>query len=120
MWKYAKYLLVAVSVITFLYMLINIGWIQAFGWVYSLAFALSALPQAIKSYKQGHSDGVADGMMQLWILGELAGLVYGFGLWQMPIVFNCALNTVFVGAIIYYRLFPRKSGTIKDKEIPMK
>ena len=108
-WKFAKYLLVAVSVIAFIFTLINLGWVQAFGWVYSLAFALSALPQAIKSHKQGHSSGVADGMMQLWMIGEITGLVYGFGLWQMPIVFNCALNILFVGVIVYYRLRPRSS-----------
>lgn len=110
MWKYAKWLTVTVSVIAFTYALLTLGWVQSFGWVYSLAFALSALPQAIKSHKQGHSDGVADGMMFLWILGEVTGLVYGFGLWQMPIVFNCALNTVFMSIIIYYRLKPRSKS----------
>lgn len=107
-WKFAKYLTVAVSVIAFFVILANAGWVTAFGWVYSLAFALSALPQAIQSHKQGHSNGIADGMMQLWMLGEISGLVYGFGLWQMPIIFNCALNTILVGIIVYYRLKPRR------------
>jgi len=109
MWKYVKFLSVAVSIVAFLYILINIGWIQAFGWVYSLAFALSALPQAIRSIKEGHSSGVADGTLLLWMLGEVAGLVYGFGLWQMPIVFNCAINTIFVGIIVYYRIKPKEN-----------
>jgi len=107
-WKFAKYLLIAVSVVAFFIILTNTGWVAAFGWTYSLAFALSALPQAIQSYKKGHSDGVADGMMQLWMLGELTGLVYGFGLGQNPIIFNCAINILFVGVIVYYRLKPRK------------
>lgn len=85
-----------------------LGWVSLFGWVYSLAFALSALPQAIQCRKQGHSNGVSDGMMQLWMLGEISGLVYGFGLMEWPIIFNCALNTLFVGIIVYYRLWPRK------------
>lgn len=106
--KFVKASISIISLIVFAYLCINIGWVQAFGWVYSLAFALSALPQAIKSYRDGHSRGVADGMMQLWMLGEISGLVYGFGIWQMPIVFNCALNTLFVGVIIYYRLRPRE------------
>ena len=106
MWKYAKKISVAVSIAAFLYVYATAGWIMAFGWVYSLAFALSALPQAIKSYRDGNSRGVADGTLFLWMLGEIAGLVYGFGLWQMPIVFNCALNTIFVGIIVYYRLKP--------------
>ena len=107
MWKFAKYLLIAVSVIAFIYIWINLGWVQAFGWTYSLAFALSALPQSIKSHKEGHSKGIADGMLQLWILGEMAGLFYGFGLMEYPIIFNCALNVLFVSVIVYYRVKPR-------------
>lgn len=107
MLKFFNWSAVAVSIAAFIYLMITVGWVQAFGWVYSLAFALSAVPQAIKSYKEGHSRGVADGMMKLWILGELSGLVYGFGIWQLPIIFNCALNTLFVGIIIYYKLRPR-------------
>lgn len=101
------WLAVAVSTAGFtkLFLLMNLG--AFFGWVYSLAFALSALPQSRKSIKEGHSDGVADGTLFLWILGEFAGLVYGFSLMQLPIIFNCLLNTLFVGIIIWYRLFPR-------------
>lgn len=78
------------------------------GWIYSGAFALSALPQANKSRVDGHSDGVAKWTLILWALGELAGVAYGVSLMQWPIIFNCLLNTIFVGVIIWYRLFPRK------------
>ena len=108
MWKYLKWPIVAVSLIVSGWGLATVGWVQTFGWIYSLAFALSALPQAIKCHKQGHSEGVSEGMMMLWIIGEIAGLIYGFGLGELPIIFNCALNTIFVGIIIYYRLWPRK------------
>ena len=40
-------------------------WGPFFGWVYSFAFALSALPQCRKSIKEGHSQGVADGTLKL-------------------------------------------------------
>ena len=79
-----------------------------FGWVYSLAFALSALPQAKKSMKDGHSEGIATGTLWLWALGEFAGIIYGVSLMQLPIIFNCLLNTVFVGIIIWYKICPRK------------
>jgi uncharacterized protein with PQ loop repeat len=85
-----------------------LGWTQTFGWIYSLAFALSAIPQALKSIKDQNSDGVADGTLLLWIIGEIAGTIYGVSLVQWPIIFNCALNTLFVGIIGYYKLFPKR------------
>jgi len=84
------------------------GWVQFFGWTYSGAFALSALPQTMRSRREGHSRGVADGTLILWLLGEVAGLVYGFGLMQLPIIINCLINTIFVSIIVWYRLKPRK------------
>lgn len=84
------------------------GWVRFFGWVYSLAFALSALPQCLKSREDGHAHGVANGTVILWILGEVGGLIYGIGLGEWPIIFNCGLNTIFVGIICYYKYFPRK------------
>lgn len=94
----------AISIICYQYF----GWIQFFGWLYSAAFALSALPQAFRSKIDGHSKGVADGTLILWFVGELAGVVYGIGLKQLPIIVNCLINTIFVSIIVYYRLRPRK------------
>lgn len=105
--QYFKYIVGSVIGICIGFMLI--GWTQTFGWVYSLAFALSAIPQAMKSIKDKNSDGVADGTLLLWIVGELAGTVYGISLVQWPIIFNCVLNTVFVGIILWYRIFPKRS-----------
>lgn len=104
--QYFKYLIAAIFGICMGFMLI--GWTQTFGWIYSLAFALSAIPQAMKSIKDKNSDGVADGTLLLWIVGEIAGTIYGISLMQWPIIFNCALNTIFVGIIVWYRLFPKK------------
>jgi len=86
---------------------IGLGIGAFFGWVYSLAFAFSALPQSNKSIKEGHADGVANGTMFLWALGEFAGVIYGFSLMQWPIILNCLMNTLFVGIILWYKLFPR-------------
>ena len=83
-----------------------------------MAFSFSALPQAIKSYRDKHSNGVADGTMLLWGIGEVTMLVYGIGMGLLPIIFNCVFNTLYVGVIIYYRLWPgNESGTIgPDKQ----
>lgn len=96
------------SIVASIILAYYLGAIQTAGWIYSLAFALSGLPQMFKSIRDGHSRGVADGTMLLWMTGEAAGLVYGIGLMQWPIIFNCLLNTIFVGIIVMYRLFPKK------------
>jgi uncharacterized protein with PQ loop repeat len=97
------------------------GFIQLCGWIGSLAFAFSALPQALKSYKEKHSRGVADGMMILWTIGEVTMLIYGFGIMQWPIIFNCIFNTIYISVIIYYRLWPKDNpGIIEPKEKDMK
>lgn len=100
---------VAVSVFVAILTYHRLGWTQFFGWIYSLCFALSALPQSIKSIKEGHCKGVADGTLLLWSVGELAGVLYGIGINEIPIIFNCAMNTVFVSIIVYFRFWPRKS-----------
>lgn len=105
---YSLLVLATIVGITFL------SWTSFFGWIYSLAFALSAIPQALKSIKEKNSDGVADGTLLLWIVGEIAGTVYGISLIQWPIIFNCALNTIFVGIICYYKLFPKRSSHVVD------
>ena len=87
---------------------LTLGMGAFFGWLYSGAFALSALPQSKKSIKEGHADGVANGTLILWALGEFAGVIYGFSLMQWPIILNCLMNTVFVGIIVWYKVFPRK------------
>ena len=107
---------VAVSVLICYYGLQYFGWVQFFGWLYSGAFALSALPQSLRSIKEGHSRGVADGTLILWFIGELAGLVYGFGLNQVPIIANCLVNTIFVGIIMWYRLKPRVKDGGRDED----
>ena len=101
-------ILIAVSIVISISISYYYGVVFTAGWIYSLAFALSGAPQMLRSIKDGHSNGVADGTMILWMLGELAGLIYGVGIWQLPIIFNCLLNTICVGIICWYRIFPRK------------
>jgi uncharacterized protein with PQ loop repeat len=106
--RLAYWIAVAVSITVAIMTYHKLGWVQFFGWVYSLAFALSALPQTLKSIKDGHTKGVADGTLILWSTGEIGGILYGLGIGELPIIFNCAMNTIFVGIIVRYRLFPRK------------
>lgn len=98
---------IAVCISTYLFLMLNTG--TMFGWLYSIAFALSALPQAQLSIKQGHSKGVADGTLILWSAGEYGGIIYGISLMQWPIIFNCVMNMILVAIIVWHRLYPRNS-----------
>jgi len=89
-----------------------LGWVQFFGWVYSIAFALSAIPEAAASLKKGKVN-ISDGTLLLWIIGEIGGIIYGIGLGQLPLIFNCGFNALFVGIICKYRLYPRE----KEKDV---
>lgn len=86
--------------------LTHLGWVQFFGWMYSIAFAMSAIPEALVAIRKG-KVGMSDGTLICWVFGEIAGLAYGIGLMQWPLIFNCAINAIFVGIIIWYRLNPR-------------
>jgi uncharacterized protein with PQ loop repeat len=80
---------------------------SAIGWFGSVCFSLSALPQAYKSWSEGHSKGISWGLLILSFLGELCSLVYIYPLNILAFVINYVLNLVFLSIIIYYKLVPR-------------
>jgi uncharacterized protein with PQ loop repeat len=48
------------------------------GIIGAICFAISGLPQAIKSLKEGHSKGIATATVWLWLIGEAATLAYTY------------------------------------------
>lgn len=83
--------------------------IEVIGWVASFLFAFCGAPQAYKSYKEGHSDGVSGGLIWMWLIGELLMQIYvylkhGF---DMPLLVNYWINTLFVFVIIKFKYFKR-------------
>lgn len=82
---------------------------ELLGWVGSILFALCALPQALQSYRQGHSEGLSWAFLAMWGGGEVATLLYVLEKGNLlPLLFNYGLNLVFLAVIIWYRAFPRK------------
>lgn len=76
------------------------------GWVGSVCFALCGLPQAMKSVKDKHSDGLANGLLWLWFVGEVLTLVYVLPQKDWPLVFNYVVNLACLLVIIRYKLWP--------------
>lgn len=83
------------------------------GWVGGLMLAVCAIPQAFLSYKQGHSNGLAIGMLVAWLLGEVFTLVYVAPKLDWPLIVNYSANIVCLVIICWYRAFPR---VVVDKQ----
>lgn len=84
--------------------------LEVVGWIGSVAFALCGAPQAMKSYKEGHSHGISWGLLSLWFIGEVCTLIYVIPKSHLPLIFNYLGNLFFVAIIIYYKIYPKHRG----------
>jgi len=82
--------------------------VECIGWAASILFAFCGAPQAWKSYKEGHSRGVAHMLLWMWLTGEILMQVYVFCKhgWDLPLLVQYWFNTVFVLLVIRYKYFP--------------
>ncbi len=81
-------------------------------WISSILLAVCGIPQAFKTWKEGHARGMSMIMLQAWLWGEV-GLLYAFsdkyGIdWAM--VTNYGLNICSILFILRYKIFPRESA----------
>lgn len=72
-----------------------------------MLFALCGLPQAIKSYKDGHSIGLSWGFLVMWLMGEVLTFIYVLPKLDYPLLANYTVNFLFLCVIIKYKLLPR-------------
>ena len=78
--------------------------IELVGWVGSFAFAICAIPQAWKCYKEKHGDGLSWPFILLWLVGEILTTIYIWPKRDWPLLFNYAVNLSALSVIIYYML----------------
>ena len=81
--------------------------LETFGWTGGVSLAACGLPQAIKSYRQGHSHGLSLWFLLMWLMGEVMVLAYVLPKWHWPLIFNYAANIVIVAIILLYKLRPK-------------
>jgi len=79
------------------------------GWLGSILLAFCGLPQAVESWRSGSSAGVTWGLLLMWGAGEILTLMYVFPRAEMPLIFNYAVNIVFLSVITYYKINPSQS-----------
>lgn len=82
---------------------------EIFGWAGSFLLSTCSIPQAIQSWKQGHSEGLSVWMIWLWGAGMASAFIYVAGKSDLPLMFNYGFNLVTVWAVIvWFKYFPRK------------
>lgn len=91
---------------------------EIIGWIGSIAFTFCAVPQAYKSYKDGHSDGLSLYYLLLWLIGEIFTIAYIFAKGDVPIplVANYVGNLFVLSIILKYKFYPRKKIFYYDIE----
>lgn len=90
------------------------GVIEAIGWIGAVCFATCALPQAIKSYKDGTSRSISILFLGLWVVGEVLTLAYIlFTTMQLPLIVNYVFNLLCLAVILYYYFYPRDSNGLE-------
>jgi MtN3 and saliva related transmembrane protein len=83
---------------------------EIIGWIGSLALALCGLPQAIKAIRERNSDGISNGFLILWCIGEIFTILYILPLKDIPLLINYSINLVFVSIIGYFKLKGANNG----------
>ena len=80
--------------------------IEYIGWFGSICFSLCALPQVIKTYKTKSVDDLSMCFLTLWLLGEIASLVYVYytsihnDMLQLPLLANYVIILILL-TILY-------------------
>jgi uncharacterized protein with PQ loop repeat len=81
---------------------------EVVGWLGAILFALCAVPQALISYKQGHSNGLSGWFLGMWLLGEILSLIYCIVVVKsIPILFNYSFSLLCLLIIGRYKIWPR-------------
>lgn len=82
---------------------------EFFGWISSTMLLLCGVPQAYKSFKDGHSRGISTAFLVLWTGGEFFGLAYILTMkdLSLPLLTNYSFNAIMVSIMLFYKFFPR-------------
>lgn len=77
------------------------------GWIGSSLLAFCALPQALESWRSGHSKGVTWGLLVMWGLGEVFMIAYVWPRGDIPLLANYLSNLALMCFITFYKVWPR-------------
>ena len=81
---------------------------EIIGWIGAILFAACGIPQAWECYRTGNARGLAWGFLILWFFGEIFTVAYILPKWDLPLLFNYAVNFVVLAIIFRYKIWERK------------
>ncbi len=76
-------------------------------WLGAVCLSICALPLAIKSFRDGHSDGISASFLALWALGEGCFLYRYIQIGEVPAALNCVFNLLFLYVVIRFKIWRR-------------
>ena len=87
---------------------------ESAGWIGSGLLLICSLPQAWKSWREGHSEGLSATMLWLWIFGMLFMIAYFIPLKAYPAIISHSFNVFVAGTITWFKHFPRSEKQVDD------
>ncbi len=78
-------------------------------WLGTLILVFRGYPQALKSFREGHSKGLSSAMLWLWLLGSALLLPHLFLVQDLAVAAIYMANIVFVVVMLKYLYWPRKN-----------
>lgn len=86
------------------------NWYTYIGWTATFCFIVSAVPQIIKTIRDGHAQDLTWGMLLLWLAGLMLMGVYTLlkAPDAYPLIFSYSMQTILVYILVHYKIFPRK------------
>jgi len=83
--------------------------ISIIGYIAMVCLIGSSIPQAIKSVKDGHADGLSVGFLALLQVGFVLMITYLLANNPViPVLLNYVANIIVWAIPCYYKLYPRK------------
>lgn len=83
-------------------------WAEILSWVGTFILIVRGLPQAVRSFQDGHSKGLSPYMLWLWLLGSFLVLPHLLLAGDLSAGIVYMTNIAFVGIMLKYTYFPRK------------
>lgn len=80
--------------------------LEILGWIGSVLLAFCAVPQAIQSFRQKHSNGISSAFLTMWLVGEILTAAYVLPKKEYPLLFNYFVNISCLVIICKYKYFP--------------
>ena len=74
------------------------------GTIAAVLTSLSFVPQAIKTVRSGDTRAISLPMYVVFVIGIVVWLIYGFLLWEIPIILANTLTLIFSSIILGVKL----------------